>query len=390
MSLRNLRDAARLDRGGILIVDEHLAARGALDERDQLQNAALARARMAGQERQLALVDLERHAGQGLAAVGVALVDLIEANHRAPAPSGPDFSSADTNSAALNTPKSSVSSPTPTKRMGIFSFCAMASTTPPLAVPSSLVTTRPVTPSPLLNSLGLRDRVLADGAVEHQQHLVRRAGIEPRQHALDLLELVHQMSLGVQPPRGVGDQDVDVARARGLQAIEDDGGGLGARLLGDDGHPIALGPDLQLFARRGAKGIAGGEHDAAALGEQPVRQFADGGGLAGAVDADHQDHVGLDVGIDRPAAVPRASRCRAWPSLKAPSNASTSSSSLRATRRRSSSRMRVVASMPTSAVIRRVSRSSRISASILRPGQQFLDVGGEPGRARRSTWRAGA
>src|SRR6202166_3992412 len=56
-------------------------------------------------------------------------------------------------------------------------------------------------------------------------------------------------------------------------------------------------------------------------------------------------------------------------SCKALSSASTSSSSLRATRLRSSERIRPVASVPTSAVIRRVSRSSRISASILRPGR---------------------
>src|SRR5258708_6168509 len=143
-----LGDAARLYPGGILVVDEHLAARGAFDERDQFQNTALAGTGVAGQKRQLAVIDLERHAGQGLAAVGVALVDLVETDHA----SGSDFNSADTKSVALNTPKSSVSSPTPTKRMGIFSFWAMARTTPPLAVPSSLVTTRPVTPKPLLNS----------------------------------------------------------------------------------------------------------------------------------------------------------------------------------------------------------------------------------------------
>jgi hypothetical protein len=29
--------------------------------------------------------------------------------------------------------------------------------------------------------------------------------------------------------------------------------------------------------------------------QQPMRELADGRGLAGAVDADHQDHVGLDA-----------------------------------------------------------------------------------------------
>ena len=45
--LSKFGDAARLHRGGILIVDEHLPARRALDERDQLEDAALAGARSA-------------------------------------------------------------------------------------------------------------------------------------------------------------------------------------------------------------------------------------------------------------------------------------------------------------------------------------------------------
>jgi hypothetical protein len=61
---------------------------------------------------------------------------------------------------------------------------------------------------------------------------------------------------------------VDVARARGLQGVEDHRGRLGAGLLRDDGHLIALRPDLQLFARRGAEGVAGGQHHGAALGQQ--------------------------------------------------------------------------------------------------------------------------
>src|SRR5450631_2721914 len=147
-----LRYAARLDGRGALIADEHLAARGALDERYQLEDTAFARARMTGQEREFAGIDLERHSGQGLAPVGIALVNLLEADHAArPSALSPDpvFKSAATNSAALNTPKSSLCSPTPMNRIGIPIFCAMASMMPPLAVPSSLVTTKPVIPTPL-------------------------------------------------------------------------------------------------------------------------------------------------------------------------------------------------------------------------------------------------
>src|SRR3984885_5626229 len=145
-----LRGAACLDGRGVLVIDEYLTPCRALDERDQLQDAALARTGMTREKHELAGLDAKRYARERLAAGGVALVHLVEVDHDAP--SSALFKSADTNSDALKTPKSSVSSPTPTKRMGMPSRCAMASTTPPLAVPSSLVTASPVTPSPLWNS----------------------------------------------------------------------------------------------------------------------------------------------------------------------------------------------------------------------------------------------
>src|SRR5215471_18091647 len=58
-----------------------------------------------------------------------------------------------TKSSAENSIRSSIFSPTPTNRIGILSSLAMAVTTPPLAVPSSFVRTRPVTPALFVNSL---------------------------------------------------------------------------------------------------------------------------------------------------------------------------------------------------------------------------------------------
>src|ERR1039458_3327572 len=46
-----------------------------------------------------------------------------------------------------NSSRSDICSPTPTKRTGRLSSCAMATAMPPLAVPSSLVRTMPVTPA---------------------------------------------------------------------------------------------------------------------------------------------------------------------------------------------------------------------------------------------------
>ena len=136
----------------------------------------------------------------------------------------------------------------------------MATTTPPFAVPSSLVTTMPVTPIAWLNCSAWRTRVLAEARVEDQQHLVRRIAIEPLHDARDLRQLVHQVRLRMQAPRGVGDQHVGAARLRRLQRVEYDGRGIRAGRLRDDRHAVALRPDGELLDGGGAEGVAGREH----------------------------------------------------------------------------------------------------------------------------------
>ena len=165
---------------------------------------------------------------------------------------------------------------------------------PPLAVPSSLVITRPVTPSRFVELQRLRERVLALARIEHEHHLVGRRGIEPPDHALDLLEFVHQARRPVQPARGVREQDVDVrARAAATSASKTTAAGSAPGCLRDDRNAVALAPDLQLLDGRGAKGVAGGQHDRVARVLQAVGELADGRGLARAVDADHEDHERL-------------------------------------------------------------------------------------------------
>ncbi|MNF86383.1 hypothetical protein D3C84_688160 [compost metagenome] len=64
-------------------------------------------------------------------------------------------------------------------------------------------------------------------------------------------------------------------------------------MLGDHRDLVALAPDLQLLDRRGTEGVTRREHDFLAFELQLLRQFADGGGLAGAIDANHQNHERL-------------------------------------------------------------------------------------------------
>ena len=81
-----------------------------------------------------------------------------------------------------------------------------------------------------------------------------------------------------------------MAAAGGLYAVIDHGGGVGALLLLDDGHIGALGPDGELLGGGGAERVRGADDDAAAHGLKASGQFADGGGLAHAVDANDEQH----------------------------------------------------------------------------------------------------
>ncbi len=75
--------------------------------------------------------------------------------------------------------------------------------------------------------LGLGVRVLPGGGVEHEQHAVRRGGVELLDDADDLLQLGHQMGLVVQPPGGVDEEDVG-GRLLGLrERVIGETGGVG-------------------------------------------------------------------------------------------------------------------------------------------------------------------
>ncbi len=148
----------------------------------------------------------------------------------------------------------------------------------------------------LVEGLDLGQRVLAGVAVDHQQHLVRRARLGLLHHPPDLAQLLHQVKLGGQAAGGVDDHHVLAARAAGVDGVEAHGRRIAA-FLADDLHGVAVGPDRELLARRGAEGVGcGQQHRGAFVGQVPG-QLADGGRLAGPVDARHHDHGGL-LGAD--------------------------------------------------------------------------------------------
>ena len=127
---------------------------------------------------------------------------------------------------------------------------------------------------------------------------MRRGGVDLAQHANDLLQLVHQHLLVLQPAGGIDQQHIGAAIARPAQCIEHETGRVGADRPRDHLGAGALAPDLQLVDGGGAEGVAGREHDASALATETSGELADRRGLAGAVDADDQDDVRLHRRVD--------------------------------------------------------------------------------------------
>ena len=66
-----------------------------------------------------------------------------------------------------------------------------------------------------------------------------------------------------------------------------------------------------LFHRGGTEGVPGGEHDTVALSLEAASKLADGGGLSGTIDPDHQDHLGS-------SRLGRGHRGRGWGGAESP------------------------------------------------------------------------
>src|ERR1700722_12192666 len=141
----------------------------------------------------------------------------------------------------------------------------------------------------LAENLDLRQRVLADGGVEHEQHGMRRRRLDLLHHPHHLFQLAHQFGTVLQTAGGVDQRHVDALLFGRHDCVVYQAGSVGAGFARDERSAAALGPDLELIDGRGAKRIARRQHHRAAFGAQFRRELADSRGLAGAVDAGDQD-----------------------------------------------------------------------------------------------------
>ena len=128
----------------------------------------------------------------------------------------------------------------------------MARTMPPLAVPSSLVRDDAGDAGGLSEEASLGEAVLAGGRVHDEQRLVGRAGDEPFSGAAHLVELFHEVGLGVEAAGGVDEENACGAGFGGGAGVVERGGGIAALAGLDDLDAGALGPDLKLLDGGGA------------------------------------------------------------------------------------------------------------------------------------------
>src|SRR5438046_2863111 len=112
----------------------------------------------------------------------------------------------------------------------------------------------------IAKNLDLRQRVLADRSIKHQQNGMRRAGVDFFHHAHDLLKLIQQHRLVLQAARRVDEQHVNLLATRFRKRVEGDPGGIGAGGSRDDRSATAPTPDVELVAAGGADRIACGKH----------------------------------------------------------------------------------------------------------------------------------
>ena len=165
---------------------------------------------------------------------------------------------------------------------------------PPRAVPSSLVMTRPVTPAVFRNTSTCDSAFCPTVASSTSSTACGAVGVDLLHHPHDLVQLVHQPALFCRRP-AVSTSSTSAPRALRRGAAPRRRGPAasapGSRAI--TGAPVRS-PQILSCSIAAARKVS----PAASITLRPSArnlrgELADGRGLAGAVDADHQDHERL-------------------------------------------------------------------------------------------------
>ena len=164
---------------------------------------------------------------------------------------------------------------------------------PPLAVPSSLVSTMPVTSTASANCFACtRPFWPVDASIDEQHFLARALGAVD--DPAELLQLLHQVAsscAGGPRCRRARDRRSRLdAAAIASNTTEPGSAPSWPRTISP---PVRSAHSSQLVGGRGAERVGGGEHDPPPVGDLLRRELADRRGLPDAVHADEHPHVRL-------------------------------------------------------------------------------------------------
>ena len=210
----------------------------------------------------------------------------------------------------------------------------------------------------------LREAVLASCRVDDQQHLAHM----PRRavgHTSNLAELLHEVDLGVETARGVGEHEVGTPRRGALHAIEDHRARVAALGSAHEVSTDSLGPLLELFGGGGTERVASGHHDRVTVRDLACADLADRRRLPHAVDAHEEPHARLAGSRSSTRLRSTPSSCSNMSTFSASSTSSGVVSPSALTCARRSSMRSVVNETPTSARSSASSRSSHVSSVML-------------------------
>ena len=143
---------------------------------------------------------------------------------------------------------------------------------------------------------GLGQAVEPGGGVQGQQHFLGCAWVQSVNYPMDLLQLFHQIGAGMQPAGRIHNQHVGAPCLAGVVRVISHGAGVGPGLVADYfyAHPVT--EDFELLLGGGAEGVCGAEDDFLAVPGKVIGELGNAGGLADAVNSDHQNHVGRIAG----------------------------------------------------------------------------------------------
>ena len=119
---------------------------------------------------------------------------------------------------------------------------------------------------------------------------MRRAGPPLSHHAHDLLQLLAQTLIGVEPTGRIDEHGVDAPRRGRLDSIERDRGRITPLRCAYERRAEEVGPDFELLGGARAECVGGRQQYAPAFGLEPLRELRDRRRLPCAVDAKYQNH----------------------------------------------------------------------------------------------------